>query len=472
LKPIAARLGPLLILSALVLACPAPAAGPRGTSAGGKEGLARVHLAPLEGEARRLTFEIVSLAALSEEGAVLPLELSLRQIDRESAGHERLLAQGALPAGSYAGLLVEVKTARLRGEEGVGDLPVPEEPWRVPVPFRVSRKGSVQLSLRLPFSAAVVSGHRFEPAFEAAVAPVSALGLTALVTCPDGALVSFYDKASGRSFASIPLGGGPSAVAIGRRTQRAYVALSRESAVAIIDLQERDVIDRIPLGAGDEPRALALGPDERTLITANTGSGTVSFLDVASRVEIDRVRVGENPEFVRIDPQGRRAYVLNSLSNTVSVLDLARRVVALTFSTDPGPLQGDFDRRGTRFYLIHRSSPYLLVVDTQQAAPPTRIYIGAGASAVTVDHRSDRILVARADRGEIEVYDSSSLLPVDALPVGTRVSYLTVDLEKNLLHVVLPRENRIRILRLSNRKLLTEVDVGDGPTWVALMGER
>ena len=43
----------------------------------------------------------------------------------------------------------------------------------------------------------------FETAFEGGVAPVPALGLTALVTCPGSGLLAFFDKATGRSFASI-----------------------------------------------------------------------------------------------------------------------------------------------------------------------------------------------------------------------------------------------------------------------------
>jgi YVTN family beta-propeller protein len=465
-------IGPVLAVAVMGLACSAAPAGSRPAASPRGPGAVRVYLAPLEGEARRLSLRIVSLAAVSEEGAILPLDLALRELDETGLDRERLLARGSLPPDAYTGLLVEVEGARLRGETGLADLRAPEGPSRIPLPFRVSRRDSVHLSLRLPFAAAVIGGHRFEPAFEGSVAPVPALGLTALATCPDSGLLSFFDKVSGRSFASIALGGEPSAVALARRSQRAYVTLATESAVAVVDLQKRAVLDRIPLGAGDEPRALALLPDERTLITANTGSGTVSFIDVASRLEIERVRVGESPTFLRIDPQGRRAYVLNTVSNTLAVLDLARRVVALTLSTDPGPLQGDFDRRGARFYLIHRSSPYLTVVDTAQSLPPSRIYIGAGASAITVDRRTDRILVARADRGEIEVYDPSSLLSVDAIPVGSRVSYLTVDLEENLLHAALPRENLVRILRLSNKRPVTDVDVGEGPSWIALMGER
>jgi YVTN family beta-propeller protein len=470
-KRIVRRTGPFVALAALAALCVAPAASaPR--SASRAEGSVRVYLAPLSAESRRLSFRVVSLSAVSEAGETVPLEIALSEVSRASAGRERLLAVGSLPRGAFSGLLVEVEEARLLGEKGSSDLTLPEGPTRVPVSFRTSRKDAVVLSLELPFARAVVEGHRFEPAFEASVAPVSAIGLTALVTCRDSGTVAFFDKSTGRSFASVPVGREPSAVVIARELQRAYVALAGESGVAIIDLRDRTVLDRVPLGAGDEPEALALTPDGRTLLTANTGSGTVSFVDVGSRTEVDRVRVGENPAFLRIDPAGRRAYVINTLSDTIAVLDLGQRAVALTLSTDPGPLQGAFDRRGERFYVIHRSSPYLMVVDAAQVSPPQRVYLGPGATAVAVDRRSDRILVARSGRGEIEVYDPYSLLAVDTIPVSGEVSYLAVDLEENLLHAVLRREKLLRILRLSNRKPLADVDLGAEPGWVALMAER
>lgn len=467
---IAIRIAPLITALALVLY---PGTGEaKKRSVPGSRASLWIYLEAPSGEAERLRYRLGSLAALTEDGGAVPLELDFSEVSGTTSSGERLLARGSLPPDGYTGLLVEVESASLVDREGAAELLLPEAPTRVPVAFRVTRKGTVVLSLRLPFGRAVVEGHRFEPAFEAAVAPVSATGLTALAACRRSGTVSLFDKVSGRTFGVISVGGEPSSVVINRPLQQAYVSLAGESAIAVLDLQERDLLDRIPLGAGDEPVALALAPDGRTLLTANAGSGTVSFVDLGARNEIERVRVGERPEFLAIDPQGRRAYVINTVSNTVSIIDLGRRAVALTLSTEPDPIQGAFDRRGERFYVIHRSSPFILAVDTSQSAPPQRVYVGAGASAVTVDTRSDRVLVARPDRGEIEIYDPSSLLPVDAIPLRGRVSYLAVDLEENLLHAVLTRESRVAVLRLSNRRLVAEVEVGREPRWVALMGER
>jgi len=68
-------------------------------------------------------------------------------------------------------------------------------------------------------------------------------------------------------------------MALDQRTKRAYVALSGEDEVDVIDVANGEVVDRIKLSGGDRPRELALTPDGRTLLVVNTGSNTVSIID-------------------------------------------------------------------------------------------------------------------------------------------------------------------------------------------------
>jgi YVTN family beta-propeller protein len=438
----------------------------------GAGGSVWIYLAAPRDEGARLRFRISGLEAVAASGETFPLSLALSRIGRRSLRRERLLATGSLPAGSYAGLRVTVDEASLAGGQGESALRVPDGPTAVDVSFSVARRRAEVLSLTLPFNRAVVDGFRFVPAFDASVAREPALGLAAVAACRRAGAVFLFDKVSGRSFAVVPVDGRPTSVALSRQARQAFVSLAGSHAVAIVGLEEKSLLERVPLGAGDAPEELALGPDGRLLLTANAGSGTVSVIDVAGRVEVDRIRVGEGPRSVRVGRSGLRAYVLNSLSDTISVIDIPRRAVAATLTTEAEPLRGELDRSGKRLYVIHRSSPYLTVIDTRRLEVVQRVYVGMGATALAIDPRSGRILLARAGAGTVDVYDPSSLLPLDAIPVGGEPGYLAVDGEGNNLHVVLPRENRIQVLRLSNKKLLSEVDVGADPSWVALMGER
>jgi hypothetical protein len=52
------------------------------------------------------------------------------------------------------------------------------------------------------------------------------------------------------------------------------------------------------------------------------------------------------------------------------------------------------------------------------------------------------------------------------------VSYLTIDDQENRLYGVSPDSSSVVVASLADRRVVAEMDVGDGPFWVAVMGER
>ena len=56
--------------------------------------------------------------------------------------------------------------------------------------------------------------------------------------------------------------------------------------------------------------------------------------------------------------------------------------------------------------------------------------------------------------------------------VGGGVSYMTIDNEGNNLCVVLSDAKRLVLVNLISKKIVAEMDVGDYPYWVKMMGER
>ncbi len=438
------------------------------------EGAVFIYLAPLPQEAQRLSFSFSELYADRTDGNRVPLRIRQAKIGLGERGRERLVAQGALPPGSYAGLSLRVHDATLSGEEGAAELKVPEEASAVPIPFTVERRRAVVLSLSLGYRDSVREGFRFTPVFSAAIPSpgMFAAGRFGLSTIREGNAVTVFDKVSGKVISVIPTGEAPAGVAVDAVRRRAYVALSGEDAVGVIDLPEVRVLDRLRLAGGDSPLDLALSPDGGTLLVVNSGSNTVSVIDAVALFEKEKIPVGSSPRHVLLDRTGRRAYVFNALSDTISVLDVPRSMVAATISTEPGPVRGSLGRDGNRLYVLQQGSPYLGIVDTAALSLARGPYIGSGAAALTVDPRTGWIYLARKNSVEVEVFDPSALLPVDFLPVGGEVGYLALDGERNNLWIVLPASNRLVAVDLANKTTAAEIDVGEGPDRVAVMGQR
>lgn len=462
-----------LIASAACLSLAACAYGARERRVlSAEEGALFVYVEPRGAAREAVELHLEELSASRADGSAAAVPLALAVVALGGERRERLLAWGPVPAGSYAGLAVRLRSARLEAKDGTAALAVPEEPLTAERPFEIAAGKAVVLRLGIEAPAAAEPAAPFRPVLSAAVPDRLPAGLVGLVTCRAADALVAFDKVSGRVAAVVLTGRGPAGLALDAERGRAYAALSGEDAVEAVDLLDFSVLARVRLTAGDEPADVALAPDGRTILTANRGSGTVSLIDAASLFEARRVRVGDGPDSVLVDPAGRRAFVVNTLSDTVTVLDLPAGETVATIATDAQPFRAQPSRDGSRLYVIHRASPYLGVLDLAARRTVQRVWVGLGASALKVDPVTDRIYVASTDSPSVAVYDPLSLLPVDSVPAGGDVGFLVIDGEGNNLCMTLPRERQVRLARLVSKEEVARTDVPEDPYEVALQGER
>ena len=419
-----------------------------------------------------LKFRLKNASALTVDGVEHPLRLFLTEAGAKQLDRERRFAGGPLPVGSYAGLSLTFESASVKGKRGAVALRLPQPTVRVDVPFRLGKKRAAVVSLRLHSRTSVTAAYEFKPDFSAEIAAKAPARLLGIATSCTEDTLTLFDKLTGRVVGVIPVGRFPKGVDVDPVLMLAYVAVSGEDIVEVIDLQQNRSIDRIPLLSGDRPMELALTPDRRELLVVNEGSDTLSVIDPIGLAQTDRIPVGDQPASVLVDATGRRAYVFKSLSNSISVVDLQAGAVVATVNTDPAPHRGQLNRLGDRLYVIHWDSPQLTVLDTLSLRIVSQVYVGPGASALKTNLDTDRIYLARLNAPEVEVYDPFSWLPVDSIPVRDDISYMTIDGDANNLGFVVPRRNEIRLLRVVSQETVARIDVGEDPCWVSFSVER
>lgn len=437
-----------------------------------EEGAVFLYVRPFSEEADRLSFSIDGIEAVREGGSAVPLTLRLKELDGAVLGRERFLAYGPLPPGRYAGFRVRSSKASLKGEGGKASLAVSGEPARIDAPFTAGRSQAILFALQFRYRDSVSTAFRFSPVFIAEVPPQPASGAIGVASSRGMGAVTVFDKISGRVSGVVPTGREPSGMALSADRSRAYLALAGEDRVDVLDLLKSAVIERLPLKTGDSPVEAVLTPDGRTLLTANSGSNTVSFIDPVALFETNRVPVGNRPRSVLANASGRRAFVFNEFSDTISVIDIPTGTVVNTVATEAAPVRGQLSRDGSRLFVIHHESPYLTVRDSSSLALIRRVYVGNGATALAVDSRTDRIYLAREGGLAVDVYDPSAFLPIDFIPSGGDVAFLTVEREQNMLCGVLKDADMMRCVRLVGKTVAIEVDLGEDPFWVSFLGER
>ncbi len=468
---------------ALVSACGLKAQSSRVLQPLESEGEVYLYLQPLPAEAERLAFTIESIAIAGASGIPASLELMLPAISGSTAPRQRLLAWGRLPPGAYSRLLVQVKRATVATEGKATDLLVSKEPTPLALQLAVVRGRATVLLLSLQYAPSL-AGVEFTPAFGVAASTSLIPELAGYCSNGGTADLTAFNKLRREVMAVVPVGREPQGLVLDTRQNRIYVALAGEDQVEILDAITGEDLGRIRLRPGDHPQEIALSPDGKLVISMNRESSTVSFLDPVTLSEVDRIRLtttspgqaiapaGEEPVALLLDRSGKRGYVFNRRSSSITILDLANRSVAGTIRTEPEPLRGQFNRTGTRLYVVHGGTAYVSVFSIPDLTLVNRLFVGLGASAIKVDPRTDLIYVGYRDDNRVQVYDPMLLLPIDSIELPGGVSYMTIADQENTLLLLLPDRRSIGFVDLTRRRLLSIVDVGASPYYIATVGER
>jgi YVTN family beta-propeller protein len=105
--------------------------------------------------------------------------------------------------------------------------------------------------------------------------------------------------------------------------------IANEGSVTVIDLEADKVRSEIMVEL--HPSAMAVSPDQRYLVVANTGSDTLSVIDTTKDVVVEKISArltpadlfGALPTALAFAPSGRRLYLCNATQNAVAVVDFA-----------------------------------------------------------------------------------------------------------------------------------------------------
>lgn len=114
---------------------------------------------------------------------------------------------------------------------------------------------------------------------------------------------------------------GPSAILFSRDGSLAYVAEQDEGDVAVLDCSTGKTLAHISTG-GKEPTGLALSGDSKTLVAANSFSGSVAIIDTEKRSSRAKVDLPGCPWDVVFGSDGM-AYVSVSQLDEIAVIDTA-----------------------------------------------------------------------------------------------------------------------------------------------------
>lgn len=205
-----------------------------------------------------------------------------------------------------------------------------------------------------------------------------------------------------------------------RANRFAYVTVSGENAVKVVDVRDKTVAAIIPVGR--MPHGLRMSPDQSRIYVSDMDDNAISFIDVSQRKEIARVPVGMTPVQVAVAPDGKTVYVTLAGNNAVGIVDVAAQKLVATVHVGPNPAQLYISPDGLRVYVANqgtKDSPghTVSVIDTVSRTVVATVEVPGGAHGVVVTPDGSRVFVTNAFDSKLTEIDARTL-SVRTIDVG------------------------------------------------------
>ena len=226
----------------------------------------------------------------------------------------------------------------------------------------------------------------------------------------------------------IGVGQEPAHVVVDSENRFAYVTVSGEDVLKVVDLQRKAIVATI--SAGKMPHGLRMSPDERRIYVADMSGGTVGFIDVARRKVIATVRAGKTPVQVATAPDGRTVYATLAGENAVAVIDVPSRALRKKIAVGPNPMQIYASPDGKRVYVAdqgtkERPGHSVSVIDAVSESVVATVEVPAGAHGVVVTPDSSTVFVTDAFDSKLTEIDARTLT-VKSLSIGAGPNGVTL----------------------------------------------
>ncbi len=199
----------------------------------------------------------------------------------------------------------------------------------------------------------------------------------------------------------------------------AYVTLSGENAVALVNLDKLKVEEKIPVGK--HPHGLRLSLDKKILYVANMGENTISIVDTQKKQEVKKIIVGPKPVQVATTPDSALLYATINETDKVAVIDTKRKTVIAEVKVKNGPVQSIM-AQGKLFVANQgsREDPgnQVSVIDSKTQQLIGNIQTGNGPHGVAASSDQKNVFVTNLYQGTVTIIDVASLKAVDEIRTG------------------------------------------------------
>lgn len=235
-----------------------------------------------------------------------------------------------------------------------------------------------------------------------------------------GELMAIDSHASGKGLLwQLQVGEHPAHVVADNGGHLAYVTLTGEDRVAVIDLAGQHEVASIRTGL--KPHGIRLSGNGEKALVANMDGGSVSLLDTRKRKPITTIKTGGHPIQTAISYDGSVGYVSLAGTNELVKLDLINHKVLRRFALEKVPAQVWL----TRHYVLvaqqgSQNDPGKVVSFFSLENPEKRfdITVGRGPHGLVADVDEKFAYITNVYDATVSVIDLDGLNVIKTIKVG------------------------------------------------------
>jgi YVTN family beta-propeller protein len=279
-------------------------------------------------------------------------------------------------------------------------------------------------------------------------------GPTLLAMAPDGSRVyaasgsglSVIATATNTLVASVRTPPEPTGLVVSPDGQRVYVANLFSTRLAAVDTAALAIASSIELFVGQLVGGfgrIAVAPPASVAYVCNADNAALAIVDLADPDPYS-LMMDMRPYDIALSPDGRTAYVAGCdsfcVTGSVEVLDTASRRVTGTMQVGPRPYRIAVTADGRRAYTTNLGDPSVSVVDlaTQSAIATVRVPLEPTGLAVSRDGSS--IYVTSQTSGNVVAIDATTNNVRGVLHVGSVAREVVVTPDGRRLYVSTERD--------------------------------
>ncbi|HWQ33323.1 MAG TPA: YncE family protein [Blastocatellia bacterium] len=294
--------------------------------------------------------------------------------------------------------------------------------------------------------------------------------------------VGFYDTATGRPLATVPVGARPHEIAMSGNGRLAYVTnygvdsyTAQEAGgntISIIDPVRQERTGEIELGDFHRPHGITRGRSGMLYVTTDRPAALL-VIDPAKRRIVKHYATGsELPHMVVVTADETKAYTADAGSASVTVISLREGKVSKHISIGGIPMGPALSPDGRRLFVANRNGNAVVVIDTRTDEIISRIEVAGSPARAKFTPDGKHLLISLMESGEVAVLDPAALKELHRFRVGEHPEGMNIDPSGRQVYVSAQGEDKVVRFSLADWKPNLEIKTGARPDPMVIFSRR